>query len=89
MLEWGNPLEGDGLISLASGIIASDDVKGDLLRAHDIGSEALRQFEKYRLETRTLNFSERIKNPKLKTFTVKKSASSFSSIDRRSFIHRL
>ena len=43
--SWGNPFkESSSLVNIASGIEAHAQVEEDVLRAHDLGTEALRTF---------------------------------------------
>ena len=56
------------LYCLSSGVPAKPDVANDLLKASDIGRNAMEHFVKTRLVDKTIGFHEHIKCNKLKTF---------------------
>ena len=56
------------LYCLSSGVPAKLDVANDLLKASDIGRNAMKHFVKTRLVDKTIGFHEHIKRNKLKTF---------------------
>ena len=62
-----NPNE---LYCLSSGVPAKPDVADDLLKAPEIGRNAMENFVKKRLVDKTMNFHDTIKRNKLKTFAV-------------------
>lgn len=68
--DWVNPFENQmqDMVSLSSGISASEDVKNDLLRGQELGSTAYNSFVESRLKEGK-NFYEPLKKMKLKTFS--------------------
>jgi len=64
----------DGIVSLGSGVVASQDVQKDFERALVVGSEQLDSFMENRLKSKTQDFNMVLKQNRLKTFaTAKKS----------------
>ena len=68
---WLNPFSDtrDSIVNMASGATVSDDIKRDLLAAHDIGEAAMKKFVSERLETDSTPFHDPIVRQKLKTFS--------------------
>ncbi|KAK6175748.1 hypothetical protein SNE40_014141 [Patella caerulea] len=64
-----NTNNGLDLVSISSGVVATDSVTKDLLEAYDIGDSALIKFIEERLTSNSKPFHEPIKQMKLKTFT--------------------
>ena len=66
---WSSPFEENDLINLSTGVIATEDVKHDLLNAYDKGVDAYNKFAEEQLSrSRTISFMEKIPKLKLKTF---------------------
>ena len=53
---------------LSSGVIASDSVQSDLLRANSVGTDCFHKFLKKRVESSKIQFYSPLKKNKLKTF---------------------
>ena len=70
---WVNPFLGQGqdLICLSTGKMATEDVAHDLLQAKDLGERAYRSFSKERLEANPpkVRFHDTMSKTKLKTFS--------------------
>lgn len=68
--SWTNPfVKNVQLVSLSSGIAATDEVLNDLLSASAIGAKQLKEFVTSRIETSNVKFHDPIKKNKLKTFS--------------------
>ena len=61
-------VEGTDLLHLSSGVVASEEVKGDLLGAEEVGISSFSSFCKERLQKESDAFFEPIKRQKLATF---------------------
>lgn len=74
--SWGNPFEpSSDLVSLGSGVVASQSLKEDLLNAKEKGHSELLSFVRERLQSQTKDFFATLPRLKLKTFTSVKKAS--------------
>lgn len=74
-----NPFDAnDELQSLSSGHVASEEVRLDLIQAHEIGLQASKVFIAQRITSSAVNFHAPSKLLKLKTFTQRKKATSQS-----------
>lgn len=71
--SWINPLSHDEteLVNLSTGILAPPDVASDLLKAHQVGEEAYKEFRENRLEgdTPRVKFHSKMEKQNLKTFS--------------------
>lgn len=65
-----NPFSGsESLFSLASGVVAAEDVKKDLLCAYDLGCQQMEDFFTQRLFSKAADFHATLSQLKLKTFS--------------------
>ena len=72
--SWQDPFDSPfdasvNLVSLSSGVTASDEVKVDLLQSYSSGEQQFLQFVQQRLVSSTKNFFDPLPKLKLKTFT--------------------
>ena len=66
--SWTPQFDSNLPISLSSGVIASDSVQSDLLRANSVGTDCFHKFLKERVESSKISFYSPLKKNKLKTF---------------------
>ncbi len=71
VVQMANPfqMKNTDLISISTGVVASEDVKSDLIKAEEYGETAMLDFIKTRFINSTTAFHDPIKKMKLKTFS--------------------
>ena len=70
LISWHSPFsESDVLINLSSGVVTTNDVQKDLMRAQVVGEETLEKFMTERLRGDIAGFYDPIPQLKLRTFS--------------------
>ena len=68
--NWTNPFESEQqLCCISTGAVAPPDIAKDLAQARTVGNAAYEAFKKDRLESSKVQFHDKLKKQKLKTFT--------------------
>lgn len=81
--EWSSIFQkGDSLVSLSSGLNATQEVVDDLMRAEEVGKTQAQEFIEKRIKHNNVNFYDTIKKNKLKTFTTMNATKKVSLKDR-------